>query len=151
MTSEPSGELSWETREAILDQYVTRLASACRVLRIPLFQVSYSEAELRRSLDETDIDLQAMFNRRSRTNGISLGKISGILAYRLSRFKIIHLAEVAQNHKAGYIIQDVAALMTVEAIVLRKRISPRILLELAYQMSRRHANQETLGVIFDTL
>lgn len=146
-----SNAFTWQSRERILNEYVDRLVQACRVLKVPMHQVSYSESELRRALDEADIDLQAMFERRSRADGISPGKVAGILAYRLSRFKIVHLNEAGQEHKAGFLLQEVAALLIVEALILRVTIPKRTFLELAYQMSRRHANQETLGVVFDML
>lgn len=48
-------------------------------------------------------------------------------------------------------LQDVAALLPVEHLILKTRDPDRMLLELASQMARRHANQETLGVVFDML
>ena len=140
-----------QTRETILNEYVTRLLRACRILGVPKHSVSYSEPELRGALDEADVDLKAMFDRRSRADGISPGKVAGIVAYRLSRYKIVHIAEDAQAFKGTFLVQDVAALLLVEAHLLRVAYPPRMLLELAYQMARRHANQETLGVVFDML
>ncbi|MBF0167462.1 MAG: hypothetical protein HQL45_07500 [Alphaproteobacteria bacterium] len=149
--SVPPAIFNWITREVILTQYVTRLAQACRIIGIPFDQVDYAEAELRRAIDETDIDLSAMFQRRSKEHGISTGKVAGLLAYRLSRFKILHFSEVGQQQLGTVVLQELTALLLVEAHLLRWKLPQNTVVELAYQMSRRHANQETLGVVFDTL
>src|SRR5687768_13864063 len=147
-----SSPINFETRQQILNGYVESLAKACRVLKVPLNEVDYSERELKLALDESDIDIKALFAdikalfaRRFRHNGISEGKIAGVLAYRLSRFKIVHLNNAGQNVSHIYMIQDLAAIFLVQSLFLRVPIAPRRIFELAYQMSRRHANQETLG------
>lgn len=140
-----------EARRRILSEYVTSLAGACRTLRIPLADAEYSERELTLALHEADIDLHAMFARRCRKDGISKGKIAGIVAYRLSRFKIVHFTENGRSSAYSYLAQDLAAIFAVRALLLRVPMSAERVLELAYQMSRRHANQETLGVVFDIL
>jgi hypothetical protein len=144
-----SSPINFETRQQILNGYVESLAKACRVLKVPLNEVDYSERELKLALDESDIDIKALFARRFRHNGISEGKIAGVLAYRLSRFKIVHLDNAGQNVSHIYMIQDLAAIFLVQSLFLRVPIAPRRIFELAYQMSRRHANQETLGLVFD--
>lgn len=108
-----------DLREKILSEYIESLSSAGRILKIPLPLVSYSEPELRGALDEADIDLKAMFERRSKAKGISPGKIAGILAYRLSRFKIIHIEESGHPIRGAHMLQDVAALLLVEHLILK--------------------------------
>ena len=92
-----------------------------------------------------------MFSRRRPVNGISAGKIAGIIAFRLSRFKIVHIDEDGQNQPLIYLIQDLAAIFAVQFLLLRTKIPELQVLEIAYQLSRRHANQETLGLVFDTI
>ena len=82
-----------------------------------------SERELRLALDEADVDLTAMFNRRRPANGISAGKIAGIIAFRLSRFKIVHIDEDGQNRPLIYLIQDLAAIFAVQFVLLRTKDS----------------------------
>lgn len=136
-------------KETIARTYVEQLSAACRGYKIPLGDVEYSEKELRRALDEIDIDVRAIFMRRGGKSGISASKISGIVAFRLSRFKILHFQKEALQHEQIHEIQDVVALSIVLARILRKEISGPHIRELAYQMARRHANQETLGLVFD--
>jgi hypothetical protein len=143
--------LSPRTRHQLLDNYATSLIHACKTVKLGFPHASYSERELRLALDEADVDLTAMFNRRRPVNGISAGKIAGIIAFRLSRFKIVHIDEDGQNRPLIYLIQDLAAIFAVQFVLLRTKIPELQVLEIAYQLSRRHANQETLGLVFDTI
>lgn len=127
------------------------MINACRTVRLEFSLVSYSERELRLALDEADIDLTALFRRRQPADGLSPGKIAGIIAFRLGRFKIVHVAEQGQGHALIHLIQDLAAIYAVQSVLLRADIPGRKVLETAYQMSRRHANQETLGIVFDAI
>lgn len=143
--------LSHCTRERLLEAYARFLINACKTVRLPFRLVSYSERELRLALDEADIDLTALFRRRQPADGLSPGKIAGIIAFRLGRFKIVHVAEQGQSHGLIHLIQDLAAIYTVQSVLLRMDLPDRRVLETAYQMSRRHANQETLGIVFDAI
>ncbi|UEM02204.1 hypothetical protein JL101_019675 [Skermanella rosea] len=143
--------LSHRTREKLLEAYARSLINACRTVRLEFSLVSYSERELRLALDEADIDLTALFRRRQPADGLSPGKIAGIIAFRLGRFKIVHVAEQGQGHALIHLIQDLAAIYAVQSVLLRADIPGRKVLETAYQMSRRHANQETLGIVFDAI
>ncbi|HYI73062.1 MAG TPA: hypothetical protein VEX87_25130 [Skermanella sp.] len=143
--------LSSRTRHHLLNNYATSLIYACSTVKLGFPHASYSERELRLALDEADVDLAAMFSRRRPVNGISAGKIAGIIAFRLSRFKIVHIDEDGQNQPLIYLIQDLAAIFAVQFLLLRTKIPELQVLEIAYQLSRRHANQETLGLVFDTI
>jgi len=143
--------LSSRTREQLLEVYARSLINACKTVGLEFKSASYSERELRLALDEADIDLTAMFKRRCPPEGLSPGKMAGIIAFRLGRFKIVHISEEAQNHRLIYLIQDLAAIFAVQSVLLRTEIAERRVLEIAYQMSRRHANQEILGIVFDTI
>ncbi|MBF0375621.1 MAG: hypothetical protein HQL39_19700, partial [Alphaproteobacteria bacterium] len=98
-----------------------------------------------------DLDFKALWNRRSESRGISTGKIAGVIAYRLSRFKILHFKPDWLEQKDVFVVQDAAALFLVSSVILHRDIGKKRLLEVCYQMARRHANQETMGVIFDDL
>ena len=138
-------------KSKIIGLYVEQLSKACIDCRIRLPEAAYSEKELRRALDEVDIDIRALFTRRSTGDGISRSKIAGVMAFRLSRFKIVHLSGPALENDYIYMIQDMVGLSVVVSLILRAEISDRHLRELIYQMSRRHANQETLGLVFDMM
>lgn len=136
-------------RRRILKDYVTHLCAACRVFRIPLNCLDYCEQELSLAVEEAEIDIKAMFARRSRTNGIAVGKIAGIFAFRLSRFKIVHIRESGWNQRYLYLVQELAAVFLVKRLFMLNAMPETSVLELTYQLSRRHANQETAGLFFD--
>jgi hypothetical protein len=137
----PEFSISEETKRKIFSCYIECLKQACDVFRVDLFDLEYSEREL---------DIRAMFARRSVTHGIAPGKIAGIVAFRLSRFKIVHMKESGWGNANMHMVQELAALFLARRLfAYGKPCSEKGLLELAYQLSRRHANQETLGVFFD--
>jgi len=138
-------------RRAIIGTFAQTLMRVCRHFGFGYDGVSYSERELRLALEEAEIDIQALLTRRSREAGVSQGKLAGVYAYRLSRFKIVHFDASYHDDKFAYVVQDIAAILTVEKHILKARIGTDRLKELAYQMARRHANQETLGLCFDVI
>ena len=123
--------LSSRTRHQLLDNYATSLIHACKTVKLAFPHASYSERELRLALDEADVDLTAMFNRRRPVNGISAGKIAGIIAFRLSRFKIVHIDENGHDRPLIYLIQDLAAIFAVQFVLLRTKIPELQVLEIA--------------------
>lgn len=143
--------LSREARERIAEIYIQSVSAALRSCHLKVSDAEICGRELGLALAETDMDLVAMLNRRSWKHGITTGKIAGNLAFRLSRFKLLHFKETAFDSPLIHYVQDFAALHLVCAIILRTTLTQRCFQELAYQMSRRHANQETLGVIFDNI
>lgn len=138
-------------RREITGNYTDSLARVGRHFAIDLGSISFSKRELRLALEEAEIDVEALLRRRSPSDGVSLGKVAGVYAYRLSRFDIVHLAEAAYEQPTSFLLQHVVALNVVKRRILRIKVGAERTLELAYQMSRRHANQETLGLCFDVL
>ncbi len=145
---------SQQTRRRILTEYVECLYEACQVLRFPARLLDYSNRELQLAVDEAEIDIRAMLMRRSVTHGVAAGKLAGVVAYRLARFKIVQISEHGWEQPSPHIhmIQELAALFLARRIfIYDRRICEGAVLELAYQLSRRHANQETLGAFFHGL
>ncbi|WP_149164102.1 hypothetical protein [Azospirillum brasilense] len=145
----PEFSFTDELRRRIFTEYVTFLSEACRVFRMPLKHLEYSDRELALAVAEAEIDLRAVLARRSRTHGITPGKIAGVLAFRLSRFKIVHFNPEGWGNPNLYLIQEMAAVLLVKRLFVRGTIPEISVLELSYQLSRRHANQETAGLFFD--
>ncbi|MEI6986357.1 MAG: hypothetical protein WCK65_09515 [Rhodospirillaceae bacterium] len=144
-----SGELLPGARLAIAVRYVESVSAALFTCKLSIADAEISKRELAEAIAEANIDLIAMYNRRSRTHGLTAGKIAGIIAFRLSRHKILHFNGSAVESPWLFYVQDFAALHLVTSLILRKSLPATCFREVAYQMSRRHANQETLGVIFD--
>ncbi|MBF0304988.1 MAG: hypothetical protein HQL41_04990 [Alphaproteobacteria bacterium] len=149
MTGSPPPALT--VRKIILANYVDSLSRVCRHFKVAIDEANYSECELRLALEEAEIDVEALIKRRSPEDGVSIGKVAGAYAYRLSRFQILHFSEAAYEMPTTFLIQNIVALNVVKARILRMKIGDGRTLELAYQMSRRHANQETLGFCFDVM
>jgi len=86
----------------------------------------------------------------------SFGKIAGIMAYRLAKNHIVHLQEgCASCYKqcaAKKLNQVFAIRCAWEYIGIQYyRVLKEIRAELFYSFSYRHVNQETLGLVFDTI
>lgn len=88
-----SSIISDELRKRIFTEYVSFLYKACSVFGIQARYIEFNDRELALAVEEAEIDLQAMLARRSRRHGITPGKIAGVIAFRLSRFKILHFTE----------------------------------------------------------
>ena len=146
-----SGELLPNAKAVIARRYVESVGAALNVCKLSISDAEISQLELSEAIAETNVDLTAMYNRRSRKHGLTPGKIAGILAFRLSRHKILHFRGSAIEDPWLFYVQDFAALHLVTSLILRRALPGTCFRELAYQMSRRHANQETLGVIFDNI
>lgn len=80
---------------------------------------------------------------------MSVGKYAGMLAFRLARFRIIHIASDEAESPWLFLFQELVALIVIFEQCLKQSPPIKHLFELAYQLSRRHANQETLALCFD--
>jgi hypothetical protein len=88
-------------------------------------------------------------------DGLSVGKLAGILVFRLSRYRIVHVntSAIDPNNlralKLSSKLQELAALRFASDIL---KVRPLVWHpELLYVLSRRHINQEMLGVTFDVI
>jgi hypothetical protein len=87
---------------------------------------------------------------------VSFGKIAGVMAYRLAKNHIIHLCEecasCTEQCAAKKLNQIFALRCAWEYIGIQYyRVPEDIRKELFYSFSYRHVNQETLGLVFDTI
>lgn len=150
MTSGEAADLR-AIRASLSRGYIETITRVCRHFEVDLDEIWISRREFRLALEEAEIDVRALLMRRSPSHGVSEGKVAGMYAWRLSRFKIVHLAEHLAERSHLHIIQDLAALLVVKKCILRAQVGTERIKELAFQLSRRHANQETLGLCFDVL
>lgn len=114
--------------------------------------VVISENAFSSALLESTKDLQMLTSRRL-PKGVSDGKVAGVFAFRLSRWNIISLPECLSNHRDMMQLNYLAALsFSYHYLGLDIRtIDSSIRLEIQYNLTRRHSNQETLGLCFDML
>jgi len=151
LTGDLSGAAQWlshpNVKARLLRSYVDVLSDTAQFLHMDSDDYGYSERELKAAFHEAGLDIDAMWRRRRpQKNGLSQGKIGGVLAYRLSRYKIVYFSDSAAEQKNAFLLQDLAALTFVCEQVLRRQPPNKSLCELAYQIARRHANQETLAL-----
>jgi len=103
-------------------------------------------------------DIRFILERRGSLIGTgrpSPGKIAGVIVYRLSRIQIINLCEGCASCKyqcASKIDYEFAVKCAWNYIGIPYLNVPQDLRrELIYSLSHRHVNQETLGLVFDTI
>lgn len=114
------------------------------------------------ALNECQKDLDILLYRRTGSlgpahedfDGVSIGKLAGTLIFRLSRYRIVHVTDAAVQamptdiRKRVSKLQEVAAFRFVCEDILKIH-PPRTHPELLYLLSRRHLNQEMLGLTLD--
>lgn len=131
-------------------------------LGIPDDAVEISPYEVALAIEECRKDLEVMEHRRSGVKGesfegLSIGKLAGILVFRLSRYRVVHvhIDMLGGNHDKDYItsaskLQELSALRFVSDHILK--IFPHFWhSEMLYLLARRHTNQEMLGITFDVM
>ena len=135
--------------------------------------VSFSLNELHKACYEIEADIRILLSRRKNLIGtnektgishISRGKIAGVTTYRLSRAHIIHLSSIClecneKKFNNNERLCKISVCNTEFAIICGlyfinkeySKIQKEIRDEIIYTLTHRHTNQETLGIIFDTL
>jgi hypothetical protein len=136
-------------------------------------KIVLSIPELGAALNEAKIDLSFVRQRRGLSSP-SIGKVAGVLTFRLCRHDIIHLpSELTDNVNFTCFKERVVLAFVVHTLLKMSVLNPwisgqyidtvatgsinqqkklaNIITELAYMLRRRHYNQEILGVVFDTM
>jgi hypothetical protein len=129
-------------------------------------QLHFDLYSLNIAIDEILQDIKFIIDRRgpliAKDDGgnslISHGKVAGVITFRLSRRQIVHVDEVCLDFKRCQIRctakmnTEFALLCGAEFIQAQfNELNEFIQRELFYQLTTRHVNQETLGLIFDTI
>jgi len=146
-------------------EYARKLALPADATRIFISEVAYADA-----IAEADFDAEFVKMRRGNGNGNSEGKLAGILYFRLTRHKIIHFSpEIAEHNdyarfQERVVVQLIGSLLQVDFndVWIQQRKNTKrpggmrynfqdIYGELQYLTCRRHYNQESLALFFDTL
>ena len=120
----------------------------------PVFHVNFYN--LKEACEEIIKDIRFILERRGSLIGRpSPGKIAGVIVYRLSRIQIINLFEgcaSCQYQCANKIDYEFAVKCAWSYIgISYLRVPQDLRRELLYSLSHRHVNQETLGLVFDTI
>jgi len=118
-----------------------------------------SRSSLRVACVEMENDIRFLLLRRGTLIDAvkpSYGKIAGIIAYRLAKNQIVHLCEgcasCLEQCPASKLNRIFALRCAWEYIDIKyNQVNEDIRKELMYSFSSRHVNQETLGLVFDTI
>jgi len=150
-------------RSVIWPTVVSKCPEKTAFVNCGVSQVNFDIVNLNLAINEILQDVRFITNRRGplisvNSNGdllMSAGKLAGVITYRLAKRQITH----SDYRCLKCNIRCVAKLNTqfalqcgVEFIAMQfTDIEPLIQKELFYQLTSRHVNQETLGLIFDTI
>ncbi|MBP2227349.1 hypothetical protein J2847_000629 [Azospirillum agricola] len=151
-----------DLQDKLAESFVECVLEVVKAWQIPYDAVHVSSRELALALRECQKDLDILLYRRAGTlgpthegfDGVSIGKLAGTLIFRLSRYRIVHVDEKAieslplEIHKRVSKLQEVAAFRFICEDILKIK-PPRTHPELLYLLSRRHMNQEMLGLTLD--
>jgi len=120
------------------------------------FNINFSA--LSEAVKQIRLDIDILNYRRGKLIGnmrISEGKIAGIIVYRLTKAQIIHFNRLCNNCGKKchpYLNIEIALKIGLDYIHKKFDVLPEgICEELVYTIKHRHVNQETLGLVFDTL
>lgn len=113
-----------------------------------------SKTALNDAVDEIVRDVEIMRHRRGSVNPQTRGKIAGIIVFRLSRWNILstqnpRLLEDRVFIKFNHLLALSVGLAYIQ--IPYSRLNEYSRTELLYSMSRRHVNQETLGLVLDII
>lgn len=142
-----------DCQKALYMAYVRVLSLICAACKINPNHVVVSRYGMSTVFSEVQADLQALQMRRPLKHGISPGKIAGSLAFRLCKTPVLTMTpEVAEMPIAQKLPVNVAVALAFEFVGTSFAIWPTSLVrELKYFLGKRHSNQESLGICFDTI
>ena len=147
--------------------YVEFKGIECKFMKLPaslldyeVFHINYSE--LKEAIEQIKKDITIMFTRRGDLIAdmrMSEGKIAGSITYRLAKAHVIHVhrkcnvcPEKCFSRTFSHTNNLIAILVGLNYINKKFDTLPvKIRDELIYTLKHRHVNQETLGLVFDTM
>lgn len=142
-----------ESQKALFKAYGRILEQICLANGINKEHVVISNLGMSTVFDEVRADLKALTMRRNFSHGISRGKIAGSLAFRLTKTPVLTMTpEVADIQETLKLPVNVAVALAFELVSANFADWPESLVrELKYFLGKRHSNQESLGICFDTI
>ena len=134
-------------------------------------ELYFSLKALKAACIDIETDLCIMLARRKDLVGkdkdtnypkLARGKIAGITTYRLARASIIQMSSTCVScwdtekvkPKCGITIYNTLLAIKCGLHFIQKKytdIPEEVRKELIYTLNKRHTNQETLGIVFDTI
>lgn len=151
------GREDWEshTRALLAEKYLEAFKALC-LSQFSEYQgtIAYSEKAVGDATNEAIRDFSIMAYRRMENNDVkpSRGKFAGILTFRFARANAVQSSnpDLLESSKFLRINQLIGIRLGLTYLTLHATDIPaQHLNELLYSLTRRHVNQETLGLIFD--
>jgi len=115
--------------------------------------INLNEELLLSAVRESHMDYEFMKKRRV-SSIVSEGKIAGILAFRLSRVRPIYSPSTVLNNEFTFVDLHItlAVHIALNYICIKwGDLDKMIRKEIFYTIKSRHVNQETLGLVFDSI
>jgi len=130
----------------------------CSIVSLGFDAFNVDLSLLQESIAQIKKDIAILNYRRGDLIGklrMSEGKIAGIITYRLSKAHIVHihkLCNYCQEKCLSHLGFIIAIRMGLDYIHRKyPDLNEGIRQEMIYALRQRHVNQETLGLVFDTL
>jgi hypothetical protein len=150
-------------RQVIWPTVTTKCPEKTAFLKHNISQVNFDLVNLNLAIKEISQDIKFIMGRRGslitvNSKGellMSAGKLAGVITYRLAKRQICHSdyrclecsIRCVSKLNTQFALQCGAEFITIQF----SEIDPLLQKELFYQLTSRHVNQETLGLIFDTI
>ncbi|NCN11581.1 MAG: hypothetical protein GW938_17220 [Leptospira sp.] len=150
-TKESLSNLSIEIQKMFKSVFLTIFDNSSNLRDAKM--VIISETALDLAINDIQTDIEFISSRRKSKN-ISKGKIAGVIAYRISKASLFHSKNNLLANDKMFIRLNSLVSITIALNYIRcgsESIHVENLSELVYSISRRHVNQETLGLVFDSI
>ena len=134
-------------------EYLNLLSIIARKHRLTARDFMVSGIGFCNAMVDAKMDMEILDHRRNFDDGISRGKIAGIIVFRLCRNLVSFPTPQAKENPIALKIPILTALAFGLFLidVNPAQLDEFILRELKYYVAKRHINQEALGICFDTL
>jgi len=150
-------------RQIIWPTVTTKCPENTAFVKHGISQVNFDLVNLNLAIKEISQDIKFIMGRRGtlitvNSKGellMSAGKLAGVITYRLAKRQICHSdyrclqcnIRCVSKLNTQFALQCGTEFITIQFA----EIDPLLQKELFYQLTSRHFNQETLGLIFDTI
>ena len=146
------------------NNYVNEFKGAyCKIYKKPASLLDYESfhinfSNLKEAIYQLKMDINIILMRRGDLIDdmrMSEGKIAGVVTFRLAKSHIIHIHKkccVCKEKCYSHTNNLIAILIGLDYIHKKNTELPvNLQSELLYTIKQRHVNQETLGLVFDTI
>ena len=131
----------------------------CSIASLEFDAFYYDLSCLKEAIHQIRMDIEILYYRRGKLiteSRMSEGKIAGIITYRLAKAHINNVCKQCVNCGKGKCFSHIGIIFAIRFgldYIHRKfpDLHEGIRKELIYNIKHRHVNQETLGLVFDTL